>query len=157
VLWRIPKTQALFEQQADALRTCAGPDTLVLAGGMLKHLPEKMYEALSEFANVEVLPARKKARVYRLNSISARAFSSNSSRSCRAPNASPISAAAAAFSACWQNDASPGPQSNSSTIPIRQWRQPNAITATTVLQMARRPRDFMSTMVSVRTAASRSI
>jgi 16S rRNA (guanine1207-N2)-methyltransferase len=64
VLWRIPKTLALFEQQSNALRRCTGPGTTVLAGGMLKHLPEKIYESLAALGAVEVLPARKKARVF---------------------------------------------------------------------------------------------
>lgn len=66
VLWRIPKTLALFEQQLQALQNCTGPDTLILAGGMIKHLPEKLHELLRPLGAVEVLPAQKKARVFRI-------------------------------------------------------------------------------------------
>lgn len=66
VLWRIPKTLALFEQQLDALLNCTGPDTLILAGGMIKHMPEKLHELLRPLGTVEVLPAQKKARVFRV-------------------------------------------------------------------------------------------
>lgn len=66
VLWRIPKTLALFEQQLDALQGCTGPDTLLLAGGMIKHMPEKLHELLRPLGIVEVLPGLKKARVFRV-------------------------------------------------------------------------------------------
>lgn len=66
VLWRIPKTLALFEQQLHALQSCTGPDTLILAGGMIKHMPEKLHELLRPLGAVEVLPAQKKARVFRV-------------------------------------------------------------------------------------------
>jgi 16S rRNA (guanine1207-N2)-methyltransferase len=66
VLWRIPKTQALFAQQLHALQRCTGPDTLILAGGMIKHMPEKLHELLRPLGVVEVLPAEKKARVFRI-------------------------------------------------------------------------------------------
>lgn len=66
VLWRIPKTQALFALQLHALQSCTEPDTLILAGGMIKHLPEKLHELLRPLGAVEVLPAEKKARIFRV-------------------------------------------------------------------------------------------
>lgn len=66
VLWRIPKTLALFEQQLQGLFACTDANTVLLAAGMIKHLPEKVYELLQPLGSVDVLPAQKKARVFHI-------------------------------------------------------------------------------------------
>lgn len=66
VLWRIPKSLALFRQQAAQLQRALAADTLVLAGGMIKHLPEQTVEVLSGLGRVDILHARKKARLFRV-------------------------------------------------------------------------------------------
>ena len=66
VLWRIPKTLALFRQQAAQLQRGIDADTLVLAGGMVKHLPEQSVEVLGGLGRVDILHARKKARLFRV-------------------------------------------------------------------------------------------
>lgn len=69
VLWRLPKTVALLQQQARTLYNCTGPTTTILAAGMLKHLPDKTIELLQPLGNVEPMLAKKKARVFRINRI----------------------------------------------------------------------------------------
>src|SRR5690606_19646314 len=64
VLWRIPKKLGLLAQQLHALALCTTTDTLLLAGGMLKHLPPSVHETLAALGTVEVLPAHRKARVF---------------------------------------------------------------------------------------------
>jgi 16S rRNA G1207 methylase RsmC len=66
VLWRIPKTQALFQQQIQILQTCVDPGTRILVGGMQKHLPPRAHELLRRLGDVDVLPGKKKARVFAL-------------------------------------------------------------------------------------------
>ncbi len=66
VLWRIPKTLALFDQQLNALRACTNGNTVLLAAGMIKHFPDKVHELLQPLGAVEILPAQKKARVFRI-------------------------------------------------------------------------------------------
>lgn len=66
VLWRIPKSIALFEQQAARLRASIGKDTLVLAGGMIKHLPQQTVDILRRLGGVDILHAQKKARLFRV-------------------------------------------------------------------------------------------
>jgi 16S rRNA (guanine1207-N2)-methyltransferase len=66
VMWRIPKTLALFRQQAAQLQATLAADTLVLAGGMIKHLPEQTVEVLGGLGRVDILHARKKARLFRV-------------------------------------------------------------------------------------------
>lgn len=66
VLWRVPKARALFEQQMAALQPLLRPDTLVLAGGMVKHLPDSAKAVLGRLGDVAVLPVRKKAVLLRL-------------------------------------------------------------------------------------------
>ena len=61
VLWRVPKARALFEQQRAALRPLLRPDTLVLAGGMVKHLTDSAKEVLGGLGDVAVLPVQRKA------------------------------------------------------------------------------------------------
>lgn len=66
VLWRIPKTLALFRQQAALLQAHLDADTVVLAGGMIKHLPEQTVDILGPLGRVDILHARKKARLFLL-------------------------------------------------------------------------------------------
>lgn len=66
VLWRVPKALALFEQQLAALQPFLRPDTLVLAGGMVKHLPDRAKDVLSRLGSVSVYPVQKKAVLLRL-------------------------------------------------------------------------------------------
>jgi len=66
VLWRVPKAQALFEEQLAGLRPLLHAETLVLAGGMVKHLPDRAKEVLGQAGGVAVLPVRKKAVLLRV-------------------------------------------------------------------------------------------
>ena len=66
VLWRIPKTLAHFEHQLCSLLACTDANTIVLAAGMIKHLPKKVHELLQPLGSVEVFAAQKKARVFRI-------------------------------------------------------------------------------------------
>jgi 16S rRNA G1207 methylase RsmC len=66
VLWRIPKTLALFQQQAAQLRATIDERSLVLAGGMIKHLPEQTTATLNALGRVDILHARKKARLFQV-------------------------------------------------------------------------------------------
>jgi 23S rRNA (guanine1835-N2)-methyltransferase len=66
VLWRIPKSLALFRQQAALLQRSLAGDALVLAGGMIKHLPEQTVEILEGLGRVDILHARKKSRLFRV-------------------------------------------------------------------------------------------
>jgi 16S rRNA (guanine1207-N2)-methyltransferase len=66
VLWRVPKALAFFEQQLASLRPLLRPDPLVLAGGMVKHLPDSAKAVLGQAGSVSVLPVRKKAVLLRL-------------------------------------------------------------------------------------------
>lgn len=67
VLWRLPKAIALLQQQLHALHACTDKNTLLLAAGMVKHLPEKTGELLKHLGSVEPMLARKKARVFRID------------------------------------------------------------------------------------------
>jgi len=64
VLWRIPKSIALFEQQAARLRDAISGDTLIWAGGMIKHLPQQSVDILRRLGVVDILHAQKKARLF---------------------------------------------------------------------------------------------
>lgn len=66
VLWRIPKNLALLRQQAAWLRRAIDADTEILAAGMIKHLPEQAQQILAQLGAVDSLPARKKARAFRI-------------------------------------------------------------------------------------------
>lgn len=73
VLWRIPKSIALLQQQLARLSPLLTPGTIVLAGGMDKHLPARLHELLAPLGSLERLPGRKKAHVYRVQVDPARA------------------------------------------------------------------------------------
>jgi 16S RNA G1207 methylase RsmC len=66
VLWRVPKARALFEQQREGLRPLLHADTVVLAGGMVKHLTDRAKDILSGLGAVSVLPVEKKAVLLRV-------------------------------------------------------------------------------------------
>ena len=66
VLWRVPKSRALFEQQRAVLHPLLHHDTVVLAGGMVKHLTHRAKEVLSHLGTVAVYPVQKKAVLLRL-------------------------------------------------------------------------------------------
>lgn len=66
VLWRVPKTQALFEQQIARLHGVIDADTVVLAGGMDKHLLPDTKRLLERLGRVDTLPGRKKSHLFRL-------------------------------------------------------------------------------------------
>lgn len=66
VLWRVPKSTALLAQQLHRLTRCVDAGTTVLIGGMIKHLPAELRGLLDTWGEVDVLPAQKKARVFRL-------------------------------------------------------------------------------------------
>lgn len=66
VLWRVPKTQALFVQQIARLHTVLAPGTIVLAGGMDKHLLPNTKALLERLGHVDTLPGRKKSHIFRL-------------------------------------------------------------------------------------------
>lgn len=67
VLWRIPKSIALFEQQALLLADVVDTNTLILAGGMIKHLPEQSVDILRRLGRVDILHAQKKARLFKVS------------------------------------------------------------------------------------------
>lgn len=66
VLWRIPKALALFRQQAAWLQPHVDAGTLLLAGGMIKHLPPQAVDVLGALGRVDMLHAHKKARLFRV-------------------------------------------------------------------------------------------
>jgi len=66
VLWRIPKSIALLQQQAAWLRGAVTTGTRILAGGMIKHLPEQTVELLRRLGTVDILHAQKKARLFQV-------------------------------------------------------------------------------------------
>jgi len=66
VLWRIPKTLALFQQQAAQLLSVVDQSTLILAGGMIKHLPEQAVDIFRQLGRVDILHAQKKARLFKI-------------------------------------------------------------------------------------------
>ncbi len=68
VLWRVPKTQALFEQQISRLQPLLlRNDVVVLAGGMDKHLLPATRQLLERLGRVDTLPGRKKSHLFRLH------------------------------------------------------------------------------------------
>jgi 16S rRNA (guanine1207-N2)-methyltransferase len=66
VLWRVPKSLALFQQQAAYLQAALDENTALFAGGMIKHLPEQATAILGSLGRVDILHARKKARLFRV-------------------------------------------------------------------------------------------
>jgi 16S rRNA (guanine1207-N2)-methyltransferase len=67
VLWRVPKSQALFEQQIARLQPLLQSGTVVLAGGMDKHLLPATKQLLERLGRVDTLPGRKKSHLFRLH------------------------------------------------------------------------------------------
>lgn len=66
VLWRVPKSLVFWQQQLVGLQPLLHEKTLLLVGGMVKHLPDTAKETLSALGTVEVLPVRKKALLLRV-------------------------------------------------------------------------------------------
>jgi 16S rRNA (guanine1207-N2)-methyltransferase len=66
VLWRVPKSLALFEQQIARLHGVLTAQTTVIAGGMDKHLLPDTKALLSRLGQVDTLPGRKKSHLFRL-------------------------------------------------------------------------------------------
>jgi 16S rRNA (guanine1207-N2)-methyltransferase len=64
VLWRVPKSQTLFEQQIARIRPALHGNTVVLAGGMDKHLLPNTKELLTRLGEVTTLPGRRKSHVF---------------------------------------------------------------------------------------------
>jgi 23S rRNA (guanine1835-N2)-methyltransferase len=64
VLWRVPKSLALLQQQAARLGPLLNRDTVVLAAGMDKHLPPTTAQLLGVLGEVERLPGRRKAHLF---------------------------------------------------------------------------------------------
>lgn len=67
VLWRVPKSLGLFEQQIARLHAVLHPQTVVLAGGMDKHLLPTTKSLLARLGTVTTLPGKRKAHVFRIN------------------------------------------------------------------------------------------
>ncbi|MDX1931083.1 MAG: class I SAM-dependent methyltransferase [Capsulimonadales bacterium] len=66
VLWRVPKATAFLQEQVARLAAALRPETLVYVGGMEKHLPPTLRSFLEPLGPVDVLPGRKKARLFRV-------------------------------------------------------------------------------------------
>jgi len=66
VLWRVPKSLSLFEQQIARLRPALRENTVILVGGMDKHLPSDTKTLLARLGNVTTLPGKKKSHVFRV-------------------------------------------------------------------------------------------
>jgi 23S rRNA (guanine1835-N2)-methyltransferase len=64
VLWRIPKSLALLQQQIAQLQPVVDHNTAIWVGGMIKHLPEQSVELLRPLGRVDILHAQKKARLF---------------------------------------------------------------------------------------------
>lgn len=68
VLIRIPKTLALLEEQLIILQKHIHPQTVILAGAMIKHLPKMAGQLLEKYlGRVQASLAVKKARLLRVN------------------------------------------------------------------------------------------
>jgi 16S rRNA (guanine1207-N2)-methyltransferase len=67
VLWRVPKSQALFEQQIARLHGVLDGTTRVLAGGMDKHLLPNTKALLARLGAVTTLPGKKKSHLFQLH------------------------------------------------------------------------------------------
>ena len=65
-LWRVPKTLALLEDQVAALHGWLAPDATVFVGGMDRHTPPRVIEIVSALGDIELIPRRRKARVFRV-------------------------------------------------------------------------------------------
>lgn len=66
VLWRVPKSAALFEQQIARLQAAVDANTVVLAGGMDKHLLPDTKALLARLGDVTTLPGKKKSHLFRV-------------------------------------------------------------------------------------------
>lgn len=66
VLWRVPKSVAQFQEQIALLAPKLREDSMVLVGGMDKHLPPQTRALLEQLGRVDTLHGKKKARVFRV-------------------------------------------------------------------------------------------
>jgi len=66
VLWRVPKSTSLFEQQIARLRAALNPETIIFVGGMDKHLLPNTKELLTRLGNVTTLVGKRKSHVFRV-------------------------------------------------------------------------------------------
>lgn len=64
VLWRVPKSTGLFEQQIARIFSLLQPGTVIFAGGMDKHLLPETKTLLSRLGEVTTLPGKRKAHVF---------------------------------------------------------------------------------------------
>ena len=65
-IWRVPKSLALFEQQAAELPGLLNQGAVVLVGGMDRHTPPRATEIAATLGEITLIPRRRKARVFRL-------------------------------------------------------------------------------------------
>lgn len=66
VVWRVPKSLSLFEQQIARLQPLLKPETIILAGGMDKHLLPDTKTLLERLGRVTTLPGKKKSHVFQI-------------------------------------------------------------------------------------------
>ena len=66
MLWRVPKSVALFQEQIALLAPKLREDSVVFVGGMDKHLPPQTRTLLEQIGRVDTLHGKKKARVFRV-------------------------------------------------------------------------------------------
>ena len=66
VLWRVPKSTSLFEQQIARLRAVLTPETIIFVGGMDKHLLPNTKELLTRLGKVTTLAGKRKSHVFRV-------------------------------------------------------------------------------------------
>ena len=65
-VWRVPKSLALLEDQVASLHDWLAPDAVVFVGGMDRHMPPRVTEIVGALGDVDLIPRRRKARVFRL-------------------------------------------------------------------------------------------
>lgn len=66
VLWRVPKSTSLFEQQIAWLFPLLKTQTVIIAGGMDKHLLPDTKALLARLGTVTTLPGKRKAHVFQV-------------------------------------------------------------------------------------------
>ena len=66
VLWRVPKSVALWQEQISQIAPLLRENSVVFVGGMEKHLPPQARTLLEQLGRVDVLHGKKKARLFRV-------------------------------------------------------------------------------------------
>lgn len=66
VLWRVPKSTSLFEQQIARVHSALKSETLIFVGGMDKHLLPNTKDLLTRLGHVTTLAGKKKSHVFRV-------------------------------------------------------------------------------------------